>query len=92
MGTSCVTQTGNIYVTPGDQDQGAMAYNLRRAKVGNDATWTDVPGPDPKDMYRGGGSDIGSLSAYTMVATYDGTHAIIVSNNMMSGIWRYVEP
>jgi hypothetical protein len=92
MGTSCVTQTGNIYVTPGDQDQGAMAFNLRRAKVGNDAVWTDVPGPDPKDMYRGGGSDIGSLSAYTMVATYDGKHAIIVSNNMMAGIWRYVEP
>jgi hypothetical protein len=91
-GTSCLTETGYIYVTPGDQDQGAMAFNLKRAKKDNDAVWTDVAGPDPQSMFHGAGSDIGSLSSYRMVATYDGTHAIIVSNNMMAGIWRYVEP
>jgi hypothetical protein len=29
-GTSCLTETGYIYVTPGDQDQGAAAFNLKR--------------------------------------------------------------
>jgi hypothetical protein len=90
MGTSAVTETGYIYVTPGDQDQGAAAFNLKRASVDNDAVWEDVAGPDAADMYKG--CCIGSLSSYRMVATYDGAHAVLVSNNMMSGIWRYVEP
>jgi hypothetical protein len=54
---------------------------LMRAPVGSDTDWTMTK--DPPTMTDG---------SKRLVATFDGTHYVVVGGNWHAGIWRYVEP
>jgi hypothetical protein len=84
----CATATKHIYISTGSDAN----FKVRHASVGNDASWTDDPVPNPADLYWGSSSTAYNATPNVFVATYDGTHAIIVSANWEGGIWRYVEP
>jgi hypothetical protein len=86
-----VTSTNDLY------DHGA---ELRWAAIGDDSKWTSIPLPPEMWTFKANIDSKGGTDGWTIfsgvaengVATFDGTHTIIVTCNHNGGVWRYVEP
>jgi hypothetical protein len=75
-----------LYVS-GGSGTNDVSFKIRRAPIGNDAAWTDLPIPTglPPSPNIGPAPLEGA-------AVFDGTHTVIVTSNSNGGLWRYVEP